>query len=58
VSAGVSAIHANQSISSWPRVTLPRKVHGPATTQPDGGGDAFGNLDRFGDQLKLTSEAF
>ena len=33
------------------------EVHGPATAQPDGGADALGNLDRFGDQLKLTSEA-
>jgi hypothetical protein len=33
------------------------EVHGPATAQPEGGADALGNLDRFGDQLKLTSEA-
>jgi hypothetical protein len=58
VSAGASGIHVNQSISSWPRVTLPGKVHGPATAQQDGGADALGNLDRFGNQLKLTSEAF
>jgi hypothetical protein len=30
---------------------------GPRPSQ-DGGADALGNLDRFGDQLKLTSEAF